>query len=176
MSYSKQTWINNESVANESRMNHIEDGIYQNSVEINNLKNRNIISVGITSNITLGSTGENTITLDRIRNQIGTGFTISNGKVYVGDGITKVLACGSVYTNRSANAATACNVYIKKNGVAALNSINSVPSGQRNETKSIEPQLIDVESGDYFELGLYGYSGDVISSAAGTCMTIEAVG
>lgn len=34
MSYSKQEWVNNISVANQERMNHIENGIYQNSLDI----------------------------------------------------------------------------------------------------------------------------------------------
>ena len=38
MSYAKQTWTNNVSVANESRMNHIENGIYGNSVQIEMLQ------------------------------------------------------------------------------------------------------------------------------------------
>lgn len=32
MSYSKQTWINNVSSINETKMNHIEEGIYNNSI------------------------------------------------------------------------------------------------------------------------------------------------
>ena len=40
MSYEKQTWKNNVSIANESRLNHIEDGIYQNSTDIELLQNK----------------------------------------------------------------------------------------------------------------------------------------
>lgn len=37
MSYTKQTWTNNVSSIDEDKMNHIEDGIYNNSVDIANL-------------------------------------------------------------------------------------------------------------------------------------------
>ena len=40
MSYSKQTWTNNVSIVDENRMNHIEDGIYQNSTDIELLQNK----------------------------------------------------------------------------------------------------------------------------------------
>lgn len=34
MAYEKQTWVDGTSIANAERLNHIEDGIYQNSVDI----------------------------------------------------------------------------------------------------------------------------------------------
>ena len=37
--YEKKTWVNNETKVNATNMNHIEEGIYNNSVEIEELKN-----------------------------------------------------------------------------------------------------------------------------------------
>lgn len=35
MAYTKQTWVDGTSIANAERLNHIEDGIYENSVKLN---------------------------------------------------------------------------------------------------------------------------------------------
>ncbi len=174
MVYEKQEWINNETAADENKMNHIEDGIFNNSVDITDLKNRNVITAGLSASITISTTGENTIALDSIKTRLGTGFTVSNGKVYVGAGINYVMVSGSVYSNRSSAAGTACNTYLKKNGSSIIVSTNSFASGQSNHTVTTPWRLEAVNEGDYFELAYYGYSGDVVSSYA-TILTIEAV-
>ena len=175
MSYVKQEWINNVSYADEEKMNHIEEGIFNNSVDILNLKNPNIITVGLDDSITISTTGDNIIALNRVRTQIGSGFTVSNGKVYVGEGINYVLLSGTIYVNRSASAGTACNSSVKKNGTEISISINNFTSGQSNHTINVPLRLETVKQGDYFELGYYGYSGDNVSSVMGTCLTIIAV-
>ena len=40
MSYEKHTWVNNVDSVDEDKMNHIEDGIYQNSADIELLQNK----------------------------------------------------------------------------------------------------------------------------------------
>lgn len=175
MSYEKQTWVNNVSDVDEEKMNHIEDGIYQNSVDITNLKNRNVITAGLDSNVTISTAGENKITLNRVKTQTSSGFTISDGKVYVGQGISYVLVTGTIYVNRGSGAGTACNSLVKKNGSTITASTNTVPAGQSNHTVTAPLRVEPVSQGDYFELFYYGYSGDLVSSYLGTSLTIIAV-
>lgn len=139
------------------------------------LNNKNVITVGISSSITLANTGQENINLNSIKAQIGDNLTLSNGKIYIGEGINHVLITGSIYTNKSANAGGACNALISKNGTNVLMSVNTTPSGAGNHTIVLPVKLESVEKGDYFELGYYGYSGDVVNSNVGTCITIEAI-
>ena len=175
MSYEKHMWVNNVDSVDEDKMNHIENGIFNNSIDIINLKNRNAITAGLDGNITISTTGENIIALNMVKTQIGSGFTISDGKVYVGEGISYVLVTGTIYTNRGTSAGTACNSLVKKNGTIITTSTNSVTAGKSNHTVTAPLKLEPVSQGDYFELGYYGYSGDIVSSYLGTSLTLIAL-
>ncbi len=48
MSYEKQEWTNNISTVDETKMNHIEDGIYDNSIDIEALYNKVLYKVNDT--------------------------------------------------------------------------------------------------------------------------------
>lgn len=57
MSYEKQGWTNNISSIDENRMNHIENGIYENSVNIENLENNTENSIYYKSGNTITLSG-----------------------------------------------------------------------------------------------------------------------
>ena len=63
MSYTKQTWTNNVSAIDEDKMNHIEDGIYQNSVDIEKIKVANFTAL-ITPSTNRGNCGYGETTVD----------------------------------------------------------------------------------------------------------------
>ena len=179
MSYSKQEWVNNVSYIDKDKLDHIEDGIYQNSIDIESieetLSNKNIITAGLSSNVTLSTTGETDLTLNSTKGRVGTKLSVSNGSVVIGSDITMVLISAAIYTNKQSGSGAACNVYIKKNGANVAQAITSGPTGEGNRTTVIPPVLLSVQSGDYITLGCYGYSGDLISASVGTNLTIQAV-
>lgn len=190
MSYTKQTWTNNVSVVDENRMNHIENGIYQNSLDIETAQTdiqdlqtesakKSIITAGASSSVTATTTGDLKIPITRAIEQIGDKFTISNNRIYVGAGVSKVLASGQVYFNLAANRGGALNLYIRKNGSAINGQTNGgyASTSTRNACLSLPPKLISVSQGDYFDWTAYLYNGDVARSDAtgNTFLTIEVI-
>lgn len=190
MSYTKQTWTNNVSVVDENRMNHIENGIYQNSLDIETAQTdiqdlqtesakKSIITAGASSSVTATTTGDLKIPITRAIEQIGDKFTISNNRIYVGAGVSKVLASGQVYFNLAANRGGALNLYIRKNGSAINGQTNGgyASTSTRNACLSLPPKLISVSQGDYFDWTAYLYNGDVARSDAtgNTYLTIEVI-
>jgi len=171
MAYTTTNWENLPSTntpINETNLNKIENGVYT-------ANDKKIITVGLTSNVTLATTGESDIRLNSVKGQVGSGLNLSNGVVNIGAGISTILISAAVYTNRSSAAGAACNFSIRKNGNTVASSINSVPTGAGNQTINIPSVLLYVQEGDTIGLVCYGYSGDVISSAVGTHLTIQVV-
>ena len=154
MSYSKQTWTNNVSSIDEDKMNHIEDGIEENSIEIEGLKVRNIITAGGTESITATETGEVKIPITNVVRKVGDKFTISNNRIYVGAEISEVLVSAQVYFNLSTNRGAALNTYIRKNGtnIGGLTNGGDYLKTGGNQTLATAPTLISCNEGDYFEL------------------------
>lgn len=146
----------------------------------NQLNDRNIITAGGTSSATSTGTGEITIPITRAIEQIGDKFTISNNRVYVGAGVSKVLVSAQVYCNLAANRGSALNFYIRKNGTVINGQTNGgyASSATRNACLSLSPRLVSVSQGDYFDYIIYLYDGDVVRSDSNTNthLTIEAVG
>ena len=146
----------------------------------NAINDKNIISVGLSENVTLANTGEQMINLNLIRNQIGNKFKIKNGKIIVGKGISKVLISASVCFNFSSNRETdAYNLTIFRNDTEnmcqSLNSDMNNINGA-NRTIHIIPTLLNAKENDTFEIKVYGSKNDVISSyVQRTIMTIEAI-
>lgn len=146
----------------------------------NAINDKNIISVGLSENVTLANTGEQKISLSLIRNQIGNKFKLENGKIIVGKGISKVLVSASVCFNFTSNRETsAYNLTIFRNGTENMcqtlnsdaNNINDV-----NRTIHIIPTLLNTKENDTFEMQVYGSKNDIISSyVQRTIMTIEAI-
>lgn len=67
MSYSKQTWTNNVSSIDENKMNHIENGIYNNSTEIEEIKNKiktSTFTINVIPSTARGSMGYGETSLD----------------------------------------------------------------------------------------------------------------
>ena len=60
---------------------------------------RNIITAGLSINATVPTTGENKINLNKVIGQVGNKFTLSDGKIIVGKGISKVLVSASLCFN-----------------------------------------------------------------------------
>lgn len=140
---------------------------------------KSIITASGTSSATATGTGEITIPITRAIEQIGDKFTISNNRVYVGAGVSKVLVSAQVYCNLVANRGSAFNFFIRKNGSNVNGQTNSgyASSATRNACLSFSPRLVSVSQGDYFDYTIYLYVGDVVRSdlTSNTFLTIQAV-
>lgn len=145
----------------------------------NQVNDKNIISAGGTSSVTATGTGDLRIPITRAIEQIGDKFTISNNRVYVGAGVSKVLVSALAYFNLAANRGAALNFSIRKNGtwVAGLNNGGYNYTSSTNANLAISPRLVSVQEGDYFEYYAYLYNGDVARSdnSTNTYLTIEAI-
>ncbi len=141
---------------------------------------RNVISAGLSANATLTLTGENKIELNKIICQLGNGFSLKDGKIYVGKGIKKVLVSGSVCFNFANSRETmAYNIDIYQNTAEVLTALNSseiTSLNGTNRTVAISPVLLNVKEGDYFQFNCYASKNDTISSYTNrTKITIQAV-
>ena len=185
MSYAKQTWTNNVSAANENRMNHIENGIYQNSLDIEtaqtdiqNLRtdfaNKNIITAGISSNITI-SAGTNNISLNKTIASVGPKLTLSNGKIVIGAGVSHVLISGQGQMNIQTGNGDAKNFSIAQNGTVVISNLNTlIRSYALNVSRGFGSLLLSVSQGDTISYQVYGGAGDVVT-ASGNYLTVEAI-
>ncbi len=175
MAYTKTNWQdlpNTTTPINATNLNKMEQGIYD-------ANNKNIISATGTSSITATGTGELRIPITRAIEQIGDKFTISNNRIYVGAGVSKVLVSALAYFNLAANRGGALNLFIKKNGtnVAGLTNGGYNYTSSTNANLAISPRLVSVQEGDYFEYYAYLYNGDVArsDSSTNTFLTVEAI-
>lgn len=201
MSYSKQEWVNNISVANQERMNHIENGIYQNSLDIetaqddietaqtdietaqtdiqdlqNQLNDKNIITVGFSSDFTISTAGNNDIALNKIITQVGNKMTLSNGKIVIGNGVSHILVSGNAFMVIKTNGAK--NFLIKQNNQEVIVSMNSFSgvSANMNVSRGLGSKLISVAEGDTIGFSIYGASTEVVSSnTSRTYLTVEVI-
>lgn len=143
------------------------------------VNNKNIISATGTSRVTASGTGDLKIPITRAIEQIGDKFTISNNRVYVGAGVSKVLVSALAYFNLAANRGGVLNLYIRKNGtnVAGLTNGGYNYTSSTNASLAISPRLVSVQEGDYFEYYAYLYNGDVArsDSASSTYLTVEVI-
>ena len=140
---------------------------------------RNIITAGLSINATVPTTGENKINLNKVIGQVGNKFTLSDGKIIVGKGISKVLVSASLCFNFASSRETmAYNMDIYKNTTEILTSLNSSSENlnNKNRTINVSPVLIEVKEGDYFQFNCYASKDDTISSYTNrTKITIQAV-
>jgi hypothetical protein len=154
MSYSKQEWINNISVANEERMNHIEEGIYQNDQSISRILSNSIMVANPTViGETLGVAHEVVyLYLNNIVAQRGTNFEVESGVIkctktgfvrinasimffsgtlnaYVGTVVSKnedIVVQGNLpYVKEYTNPFVETNIPVQQNDVLKLGAISS---------------------------------------------------
>lgn len=169
MSYTKTTWENLPSTntpINATNLNKIENEL----VRIQ----RDIITINITSNVTISTTGETALNLSNTYLKLGDKLSLENGKVKIGTGVSKVLIsaqCAVITANTRAT--SACNLYVYKNNSAITTSLNAGVAGGINITKNITPIPITVTSGDLISLSVYLAANDVISSLDRTYLTVE---
>lgn len=191
MSYEKQTWTNNVSVANESRMNHIENGIYQNSLDIetaqddietaqddiqdlqNQLNDKNIITARLASDYIIQSTDTAADVKNfNLYNSIGNKLTVQNGVIKIGSGVSKVkVSYNAICQNSTSNATSRVFVYLQQNTTTLtqesyyFNRTWEQVSGSHNEI------VRNVSQGDEFFLRVYGLANIKLMGGGSFCHT-----
>lgn len=144
------------------------------------LNDKNIITVGISSDITISSeqAGKETqITLNKVIAQVGNKLSLSGGKIVVGAGVSHVLVSGSCQMYLLTSNGNAKNFFVYHNKSGFIASINTVERTSKiNIQKSLPMQLVSVSEGDTFAFGVYAGTGDVIQNpSARTYVTVQVV-
>lgn len=198
MSYEKQTWTNNVSVANENRMNHIENGIYQNSLDIENAQTdietaqtdieglqtefakKSIITIGLNADTsTTSTTAYQNIDLSLTNEvgKVGTKLSLSSGKVLIGAGVSKILVSGKIQTQGEGSQ---WGIAIRKNSNTALAENFEGTPGTSWSSLVIPPIPASVTQGDTIKLSIYHNVANTTKpikayGGRGTYLTVEVI-
>ena len=166
---------------NATDMNEIKSVVNTNATALDNLttqvNNKNILTIKLNSNYTIAQT--NTlyqITGWEIDSQIGTGLSLSNDKIVIGAGISKIKVsysakCQGVNTTRTF-------VYLTYNSTAISQEMATYGAANAQMTVGLTPRLMSVNENDTFGLSCYGVQNVIILGASSTyvptILTIEA--
>lgn len=159
----------------------------QNSLELNGVPvNRNIMTYGLTSNVTTATT--NAYTKVPLNNAESTGnrLTANNNGVKIGKGVTKVLVSAQmmIYANTKAGI---CNLAVTKNNDTTnlLAWTTQIVSAGGRQTFNISPTLVTVAENDVINIcykvpdsndQIYGATNGSGTTGTLTWMTVEVVG
>ena len=139
------------------------------------INDKNIITAGISSNVTISTAGANNINLNRTIASVGSKLTLSNGKIVIGAGVNHVLISGQCQMNIQTGNGDAKNFNITKNGTAVISNLNTIiRSYVLNITRGIGSFLLSVSQGDTISYQVYTGTGDVVT-ASGNYLTVEAI-
>lgn len=121
---------------------------------INEIK-PSIITVGLNSNIEI--TGNTTIQLDKILSSVGNKFTLQNGGIKIGAGVSKIKVSGCLLEEVNDVGLYGC--YICKNEANLAHAINVgfnyIPVVKQMVKTTCQTILADVQEGDVIYLNAY---------------------
>ena len=144
------------------------------------VNDKNAITIGLNADTTTTSTSAyQTIDLNLTKEvgKVGTKLSLSNGKVLIGSGVTKVLVSGKIQTQQSDN--SSYGLLIKKNDTEVSNNYEG-NSGASWSQLTATPILIPVSEGDTIKMSIYHNSSNTTKnvkaySGYGTYLTVEAI-
>lgn len=114
-----------------------------------------VITVGLNSNIEI--TGNTPIQLDKILSNAGNKFTLQNGGIKIGAGVSKIKVSGCLL--EEVNPAGLYGCYICKNKINLAHAINIgfnyIPVVNQMVKTTCQPILVDVQEGDVIYLNAY---------------------
>jgi hypothetical protein len=146
---------------------------------VNEVNEKNIITIGLSSDYTIpkSNTGlqiTGWTTLDTIGNKL----SLSNNKIVIGPGVSKVMVSYIAGVGSTASA-TNINIYIRVNDKFISQDIASFGGTNQSETSICIPRLIDVAENDTIDLCIYGTQGNKVlygyDTIRRTIMTVEVV-
>lgn len=139
------------------------------------INDKNIITVGISSNVTISTSGNNNINLNRTIASVGSKLTLSNGKVVIGAGVNHVFISGQGSMNLVTGNGDAKNFIIQKNGVEIIANLNTIiRQNNLNMTRGLGGFLMTVQEGDVISYKVYAGVGDAIPYTR-NYITVEAI-
>lgn len=154
MAYTKTEWTNDVTPLNADNMNKIEDAILSLQPEALTLKlpaNHTISADSMYESIEFSEFS-----------RIGSNISYEDGKIIIGKGINKIYLeyCGKIVPKTSGQK----YLSLFKNGDTTIGYlINHVHGVEKQRTEITQTRvLIDVVEGDYFELKVYGLTGDML--------------
>lgn len=170
MAYTKTNWQdlpNQTTPINASNLNKMEQGIYD-------ANDKNIITAGLSNNVTISTAGANNINLNRTIASVGSKLTLSNGKIVIGSGVSHVLIGGQGQMNITTGNGDAKNFYVQKNNTAIIANLNTIiRSYALNVSRALGQFLVDVNEGDTISYQVYAGNGDSVTT--GNYITVEVV-
>lgn len=121
---------------------------------INSLR-PSIITAGLESDLEI--TGSTTLQLNRILSSTGNKFTLQNGGIKIGAGVSKIKVSGCLLEEVNDIGLYGC--YIYKNEALLANAINVgfnyIPIANQMFKTTCQPVLVDVQEGDIIYLNAY---------------------
>ena len=130
---------------------------------INSLK-PSIITVGLNSNTEI--TGSTTIQLDKILSSVGNKFTLQNGGIKIGAGVSKIKVSGCLLEKVNSVGLYGC--YIYKNEALLANAINVgfnyIPVVNQMFKTTCQPVLVDIQEGDIIYMNAYVNQSDLTAT------------
>lgn len=140
-----------------SDMNEIKSVVNSNYTELRNaIDDKNIITIALTSNFSIPTA--NTIvqvTGWSVLNSIGNKLTLSNNKIVIGSGVSKVLVSYKADVRSSGSAANT-NVYLTHNNGVISQEVVSFSATNQTHTAAYTPRLLNVNQNDTIYLSMYG--------------------
>ena len=163
MSYTKTNWQdlpNTTTPINATNLNKMEQGIYD-------ANDKNVITIGLNADTTTSSTSayQNIdLSLTKQIAKVGTKLSLSNGKVLIGAGVSKILVSGKIQTQGDNSA---YGLSIRKNSNTAIaENYEGTPGNSWNQLTA-PSILIPVVQGDTIKMTIY-------HNSSGTTKTIKA--
>ena len=157
----------------------IETAVNENAEEIEKLNEKNILTVGLAEDLTITSTSnyQNTnIPLTKEIFRFGEALQISDGKIVIPAGVSKILLSADCLSNGEIDT---FGLIIKKNNTE-LSQKFYAPSSQSFANISLSPLGIDVSEGDVLSLNYYindsGFTRTIKAySGYGTYLTVQVI-
>lgn len=175
MAYTKTNWQdlpNTTTPINATNLNKMEQGIYD-------ANDKNVITIGLNADTSTTSTSAYQgidLNLTKEIAKAGTKLSLSNGKVLIGSGVTKVLVSGKLQTQGDNSS---YGLLIKKNNTEISNNYEG-NQGSSWSQLTASPILVSVAEGDTIKMSVYHNATNTTKnikaySGYGTYLTVEVI-
>lgn len=153
---------------NAENLNKIQDNVEN---EINSIKEKNIITLGLNTDINLTNNSWNDFYLDTVITQVGNKLINNNGQIRIGTGVSVIKVSLSVGIRRTISVANGIRIRKNTNPIAENFSSNSTNTDNQN-TVSINPIALNVTEGDIIDIQTIN---SMTVKALRTFLTIEVI-
>lgn len=145
----------------------------------NQVNDKNAITIGLNADTSTTSTSAYQgidLSLTKEISKVGTKLSLSNGKVLIGSGVTKVLVSGKLQTQGDNSA---YGLLIKKNNTEISNNYEGNQGASWSQLTA-SPILVSVTEGDTIKMSIYHNSSNTTKTVKayngyGTYLTVEAI-